>query len=300
MSTLDGTPLADETFEYRGLTFGQNCDIQVNSATGFHGYEVRTSDSDQPRGDGAIRGLDFVNPRILQFKLHIWEPDIDGQLYEQFWQQVRSAFRPSRSDDFPLFFKRPGQPEQFIRCRPIQLTRDENWTTYNRYGYPPVNLRAVDPRIYGTEEQQQIVPGFSLNRTGVDLPHVEFPMDWTTPGQSESIVQNDGNDYAWPLVRFYGPATGTTTAVAIENTTTGQVSSITTAIAPNQILTQDNEAAVTGADRLVVQLDGATRYASWGLPREPFALAPGDNTIRFTYTGQAPTCLMTWRSTSMD
>lgn len=293
--------LADMQWSYRGLTFGEGCDVLVNSVDGFEGFNTRNSDSDQPRGDGAIRGLDYVAARTIAFELSVWEPDMDGTLYESLWATVREAFRPSLDTDDPLVFARPGQPQRMIRCRPIQLTpRAEKWDRFNRAGEPKPVLKAVDPRIYSVEERSEVVPGFNTSRTGVSFPIVEFPIDWAATTQTEVAIENDGTATAYPLLRFYGPTAGTTTSVTLQNTTTGQVWTVVTPIAPNQILTGDMDAAVTGADRLVVALDGSTRYGAWSLPREPFGLAPGTNNLRFTYTGAQPRCLVTWRSTWMS
>lgn len=295
-------PLADGQYGFGTLVFGEGCDIMVNNAEGFEGFEVRSSDSDQPRGDGGLRGLDYVAPRTVAFELVAWEPDLDGSLYEAVWASIRATFRPSRTEDGELTFKRAGQPERLIRCRPVQLVRREDWKRFNRYGFPPVVLRAVDPRIYSTEVRSQNVSIFATTSGGAELPVTEFPVDFTGGTQTELVVQNDGTADAFPLLRFYGPTVGTCTAVKLTNSTTGQVFEVVTPIATGQILTGDMEAAVTGSERLVVALDGSSRYGSWALPREPFALAPGSNTLRFEVTGTSTDviCNVTWRSTWMD
>jgi hypothetical protein len=295
-------PLLDGTYSYGGLVFGDGCDIMVNRAEGFEGFEVRTSDSDAPRGDGGLRGLDYVAPRTLAFELNAWEADGDGTTYEGLWASVRSAFRPSRSLDQELVFKRPGAPERLVRCRPIQLARVANWDRFNRYGYPPVVLRAMDPRIYSTEVRTTNLSLYSSSSGGLDWPVTEWPVDFTGGFQTETVVQNDGTAEAFPLLRFYGPTIGTCTAVTVTNSTTGQVLQIITPLVTGQILTADMEAAVTGANRLVVEIGGSSRYGAWGLPREPFALAPGSNTLRFQVTGTSTDVVanVTWRSTWMD
>ncbi len=297
-------PLLDEQFSYRGLVFGEGAEVFVNRAEGFEGFEARTSDSDQPRGDGGIRGLDYVAPKTIAFELVVAElEDLDGSVYEGLWSQVRTAFRPSRELDHPLAFKRPGTPERFIRCRPVQLVRSEQFLRFNRYGFPPVVLRAVDPRIYSSALQSGNVPVYSATGGGVDF-EIDFDTDFVTTAGSaiEFVAQNDGTSEAYPLIRFYGSATGSVNGVTLINTTTGQELVIATAVTSGQILTGDMEAAVTGSDQLVISLDGASRYGDWALPREPFALAPGSNTLRFEVDGTATdvVCNLTWRHTWMD
>jgi Phage tail protein len=294
--------LADGQWSYNGLTFGEGCPIMVNRADGFEGFESRTSDADQPRADGALRGVDYVAPRTVSLELNAWEPDGDGSVYEALWASVRSAFAPSRTEDSPLVFKRPGQPERLIYCRPIVLTRSESWDRFGRYGYPPVVLRAVNPRLYSTVQRNTNLLPYASSSGGMDWPVTDWPIDFTGGFQTETVIQNDGTADAFPLLRFYGPTIGTCTGVTVTNSTTGQVLQISTTLLSGQILTADMEAAVTGANRLVVDIGGSSRYGSWALPRAPFAIAPGSNTLRFQITGTSTdvVCNIAWRSTWMD
>lgn len=292
--------LADYTYSYNGLVFGNGQQVMVDRAEGFEGFESRTSDSDQPRGDGGIRGLDYVAPRTIGFELVLAETtDTD---YETRWQTVRASFTPSRSADIPLTFKRPGQPERFVNCRPVQLVRAEGYRRFNQIGFPPVVLRAVDPRIYSTEEHQGNASVYAGAAGGLDYSITQFPADFSGGVQNELVVENAGAADAYPLIRFYGPVVGTCTGVTLTNTTTGQVLTVNTTITTGQILTADMEAAVTGADRLVISLSGSSRYGSWQLPRAPFALAAGSNTLRFQVTGTSTDmiCNITHRDTWID
>lgn len=295
--------LADLQWSYRDLVFGDGTRYHVNWVDGFEGHDARTSDSDNPRGDGAIRGLDYVAPRTVGFELAMIEIDGDTENpnYETMWLRIRNAFAPSRSLDYELAFKRPGMPERMIRCRPVQLTRKETYRQYNAVGFPPVTLRAVDPRIYSTELQTALLQPFSASVGGIDLPN-DLSWDFGAGSQIEVNAENDGNAEAYPLVRFYGPVSGTVTGVTLTNVTTGDVLEISATITSGQILTADMTAAVTGANSLVISLDGASRYADWELPRRAFALAPGSNTLRFEVTGTSTDaqCLLQWRDTWMD
>lgn len=293
--------LSDLQFSYRGLTFGAGTEYHVNRAEGFEGYEVRTSDSDQPRGDGAIRGLDYVAARTIAFELAVIGLTDGDTTYEEYWDQVRSTFRPSREDDFVLTFARPGQPERIIRCRPVSLVRIEDYKRFNTVGFPPVVLRAADPRVYSSSLHTAYIPPYSSSGGGIDFP-LNPELDFGTTTSIEAVVANAGTADAYPVVQFFGPGTGTVTAVKLTNTTTDQELEITATVTSGQILQADMEAAVTGANRLVISLDGSTRYGDWELPREPFALAPGSNTLRYEITGTSTdaVCHISWRDTWLD
>lgn len=293
--------LSDLQFSYRGLVFGEGSEFGVNRVEGLEGFETRVSDADLPRSDGAIRGVDFVAPRLVTFELAIIELTGGATTYEQYWAQIRAAFRPSRTEDLPLTFARPGMPERFIRARPVSLIRTETYRRYNVVGFPPIALRAADPRIYSAELHSANAAVYSSVGGGADFG-LDYGVDFTGGVQTELVVDNAGDADAFPVVRFYGPTAGTCTGVSLTNTTTGQVLDINAAVASGQILTADMEAAVTGANRLVVALGGSSRYGSWAQPRTPFALAPGSNVLRFEVDGTTTDMVanLQWRDTWLD
>jgi hypothetical protein len=292
--------LTDYQYSFNGLTFGDGTGYFVDHAEGFEGYETRVSDSDQPRGDGGIRGLDYVAPRTVAFTLALGETSDTG--YEARWAAIRAAFAPSRSTDLPLVFKRPGMVERYVNCRPIQLTRIEEYLSFDQVGHPPVVLRAVDPRLYSTTPQTANATIFAGSSGGMDWPVGNWPVDYTGGTQNLAVLVNNGAADAYPLIRVYEPITGTLTGFTLTNLTNGSVLQVTTSITTGQILTADMTAAVTGANSLIVSLDGANRYGSWAVPRSAFSLSPGTNLLKFQVTGTSTDviCNVTWADTWLN
>lgn len=292
--------LLDYQYNFNGLTFGDGTSYMIDHAEGFEGFEVRSSDSDQPRNDGAIRGLDYVSPRTIAFTLSLAETSDTS--YETDWVALRSAFMASRSTDRALTFKRPGQVERYVNCRPIQLTRVEEYLSFDQIGHPPLVFRAVDPRIYASDVQQVNATVFATSAGGMDWPVTNWPIDFTGGTQNLAVAVNNGTADAYPLIRFYGPVVGTVTGVTLTNITNGSVLQVSTTITTGQILTADMTAAVTGANSLVVSLDGSNRYGSWVVPRSAFSLSPGSNSLKFQVTGTSTDaiCNLTWNDTWLD
>lgn len=292
--------LLDGQFSYGGLVFGDGTDYHIDHAEGFEGYDTRVSDSDQPRNDGGIRGLDYVAPRLVAFTLALGAAD--SSTYESRWAAIRAAFLPSRSLDMPLTFKRPGQVERFVSCRPITLTRVQEYLSFDQIGRVPLAARAVDPRIYSSVQYSQNATVYATTGGGMNWPVTLWPVNYTGGMQSLLSIVNNGTAPAYPLIRFYGPLTNTCTGVTLTNRTNGSVLAINTTILTGQILTADMTAAVTGANTSVIDLSGSSRYGSWVVPRTPFSLSPGDNVITFQVTGSSTDCLcnLTWRDTWMD
>lgn len=292
--------LADSTYNYNGLTFGDGTSIMVDHAEGFEGFDTRVSDSDQPRNDGSIRGLDYVAARTIAFTLSMGETD--STTYETDWATLRAAINPSRSTDSALTFKRPGQVERYINCRPIQLVRVEEYLHFNQIGHPPLVFRAVDPRIYSTTTQQVTATVFAGTAGGMDWSITEWPVEYTGATQNLSVAVNNGSADAYPLIRFYGPTVGTCTGVTLTNITNGDVLAVSTTITSGQILTADMTAAVTGANTQIISLGGSNRYGSWTAPRSAFRISPGSNSLKFQVTGTSTDMLavITWADTWLD
>lgn len=281
--------LADNTFYYNGLTFGDDTGYYVDRVEGLEGFDTRLSDSDEPRNDGAIRGLDYVSARTIAFVLSLGETTAED--YEDRWAALRAAFAPSRTVDRALTFKRAGQVERYVNCRPIQLVRSEDYKAYGMVGHPPVVFRAVDPRIYASDSQAIVATVFAASSGGMDWAVANWPIDFTGATQNLISAVNNGTADAYPLIRFYGPTVGTVTGVTLTNLTNGDVLQVTTTITTGQILTADMTAAVTGANTLVISLDGANRYGSWAVPRSAFRLSPGSNDLKFQVTGTSTDAL---------
>lgn len=292
--------LADHTYNFNGLTFGLGTSIMVDHAEGFEGFDVRQSDSDQPRNDGAIRGLDYVAPRTVAFTLSLGETSDTS--YEADWATLRAAINPSRSIDQALTFKRPGQIERYINCRPVQLVRVQEYLSFDQVGHPPLVLRAADPRIYSTTSQSVNLPIYAASAGGMDWSVTDWPIDYTGGFQSLIPMVNNGSADAFPLIRVYGPLTGTCTGFTLTNITNGAVLAVSTSISTGSILTADMTAAVTGANSLVISLDGSSRYGSWTVPRSAFNLSPGSNSLKFQITGTSTdvVCNLTWADTWLD
>lgn len=292
--------LADYQFSYNGLVFGQGTNYYVDHHEGIEGFTARVSDSDQPRNDGGIRGLDYVAPKVIAFTLALGETSDTS--YETRWAALRAAFMPSRSTDLPLVFKRPGVAERQINCRPIQLTRVEEFLSFDQVGHPPLVLRAADPRIYATTVQSANATVYSAVAGGMDWPVGNWPIDYTGATQNLLAVTNNGTAEAYPLVRFFGPVVGTVTGVTLTNLTNGSVLAIATTMTTGDILTADMTAAVTGANSLIISLGGASRYGSWTVPRTAFSLSPGSNVLKFQVTGTSADAIanLTWQDTWMD
>lgn len=262
--------LVDGTYSFRGLVFGLGTDypLALPHIDGLEGFEARSGDVDLPRGHGSIPGQHFraAAQMLAPFVLHG-----DRETVEAKMAILRDTFQVSEDTQFDLEFKKQGQPQRLIRCRPTGFARGD--TPSGLVAAPKVALIAADPRIYSSEVVTTIVPLYSPAGGGIDAP-VNAPVNVSAGVQVETTVTNDGTADANPTVRFYGPFT----EVVLTNVTTGDTLTVETTATAGQVLTYDGGAFLTGEH--VVSLDGAGRYADWQ-ERLPFVLPPGTSTLRF-------------------
>jgi hypothetical protein len=256
--------LSDYQFNYATavdtLTFGPNGatvpNVDIEEVSGLEDLDVRVGDREFARQDGDISGLHRAEFREIRFKIEV-RSSVLNQTYYDLVTKTREIFtrRADPSDtDGVLTFKLPGEPEQIIRCRPIRRRESRNART--EYGLLPMEilLRAADPRIYAVD--------------------------------TDTSTTNNGNDFAYPILNF-----GAVTSASITNSTTGDTISISSATGSGNLIA-DMDKWVRGTSGLIVYRGSTDNYFAWDLPRRPFRLAPGANSI--SGSGYSLTKRHTW------
>ena len=281
-------------YQYRlggwtGLLIGAHTDYRVESVKGLEGATVRFEDTDQPRDDGAVRGLDLQMPRTVMFKLRAAPDAADRDVVEARLEALYRALRPQRTDDWELIWRHPGRPLRSLYCRPIDTMRElsiEQALT----GEQVLTLRAADPRHYSAVVRRVTVP--------------------VSPDESEVVTvvaaTNSGNDRSYPLIRITGPTSGPDVSrVQLVNASANTTFDVATLLQPGAELIGNMRARVVGARTSVVTLNGTSKYGSWQQPRQPWYLAPdpdaefGQNVLylRTTPAGAPVTCTIEYQDT---
>ncbi len=286
--------LADHQFWFgvhdEGILFGLDTDIDVVEVDGLEAFDVRSGSRELPRDDGAVPGYHLVNQKMPVFDI---EALTDSQYYE-----FLDVIEPYRNHEGELHWKFPGRGQVFMRGRPRSRTARRDGLTQ---GALPISVafEIADPRIYGVDLHQGSIPIYTPSSGGLDF-EVDFEVDFTGSGSTgEFVAVNAGNSNAYPIVRFFGPDSGTCTAVLLENIDTGVDLDIDTTITAGQILTADMDSRKRGSGSRIIDLAGASKYGDWQLPRETFYLQPRDNTLRLSITGSSTdvSAIINWRDT---
>lgn len=276
--------LADWTwrFELAGdhIDFGDGTDLDIVKVDALDGWDVRTSSRPIPRGHGMAAGSHFLPGLEPVFTL---EAIGDQQQVEQVREVWAAGFIVSQETQGTLTFKRPGTAERFFYARVIARDWPLDAVTNAMDVESTVAFEITDPRAYSTDLHNVHLEPFEASG-GLNYPVVDYPKNWTVVG-NEKVAHNDGNIGSPPLVRFFGPESGTMNGVQLLNVTTGVLLDVQTDINPGQALTFDVRAFVAATGGRVVDLAGANRYGSWQQPRSPLLIVPGDNLLRFTGDG---------------
>lgn len=273
---------------WTGLLVGDSTPYQVESHEGLEGWELRTSDDELPRSDGALRGVDLQAKRQMLWKIKLGSDeagvatqqlDVDTSLHTLY-----RALIPQRDEDWELIWRHPGRPLRMVRCRPVNLIRELGWAD-TVLQEQPFTLVATDPRHYSAFLHQ-------VRLTAVPASQLSNPV---TTG-----VVNVGNSFAYPKIRIDGPSSGSpVTRIELVNASYDVRFVFEGALTKGSTLIGDMEARATGAPRSVVTIDGQSKYAAWQHPRETFRLGPGDNGLYLltTPTGAPVTCTLDYRDT---
>lgn len=290
--TTGGTTarVAPFNYQYRlggfgGLLIGSGTQFMVQGTEGLDGWDVRTSDDDLPRGDGALRGVDLESARQILFHLNV------GSGRDEVERNLEILYRalvPRREEDFELIWRHPTKPVKMMRVRPISLPRIRDNSALGAAETSFV-LRAADPRQYSASTHK-----------------VTIPVSPTTGTPTVRQVFNLGNSAAYPVITISGASNGVTVSrVELVNASALVSFDVQLTLLRGSTLVGDMDARITGAPRSIVTLDGQSKYGSWQLPRDPFRIDPdptgqgGFNNLylRTTPAGAPVTCTIEYRDT---
>lgn len=250
--------LNDYEYSYRGLTFGGATNYGVVSESGILDVDTRVSDRPFPRKPGALSGKHLADAKTIEIVIEVRGTMASTTLATRI-EDVMVAFTalnydlPSEDSD-QLVFKYPGFVEQYIRCRPIRRTLVQGRTFVSELGVRQiaVQLNAYDPRRYASDTTDSGVVTGSFN------------------------VTNAGNVYTYPRIVFTLNGSGNATLV---NNTTGESLVIVGATASASLTANMGRAIRGDIVNKIIHEGSVDKYTKWQLPRTPWGLAPGVNSL---------------------
>lgn len=244
---------------WNGLLIGSGCDFRVESIDGLEGWEMRTSDSDLPRGDGALRGIDLQSARQAQFKINYNGSQAD---IETAVDLLYRTLIPQANSDWQLIYRHPGRPLRVLNCRPITVTRQMSIDQLIVHNQTFI-LRAADPRHYSATTNSVTIPVTVVHDSPISVN-----------------VNNLGDSPAYPVITVKVPlTTPQVTRIELVNSTADTVFDVRTVVGSGSTLVGDMQSRATGTPASIVTVDGQSKYGAWQFPRTTFRLNPGVNQV---------------------
>ena len=287
--------IEDYQMEYGGLTFGLGTAIGLEDIAGFDDFNMTMGDTSIPRQWGDVPGLHTAQGKEVTLQITTHDPAAMAI--------ALAAFQPS-DEPMALYLRMPGVGDRFVWARVISRAMPRN-PGHKFKQMMTIRFKAADPRIYASVEESDTMSIYDPSGGGTDYAkngNVNYIGD---PTAGEITAQNDGSTLTYPLIRFYGPSTGTMTGATVQNITTGAeaVFVFVTPMSIGDIFYADMRRIVTvdPGDEPYISLGVTNRYGDWQLPRTPFAIQPGPNVLRFEGTGTTTdaSAVITWRDASL-
>lgn len=252
--------LSNFQFSYRGITMGEGTNYDIIKMEGLHDLIVKDTDRDNPRSQGTIPGIHSATFRLVRCTLFV-RGTAGSTTHEEDIQDLMDALssdqhmQPSEADD-QFTFKFPGEDEKFIFCRPVRRSRPRRSESEGGLATVRFELKTYDPRTYSTTEDDS---GYKT---------------------SAFVVVNNGGALAYPILEFDADSLG---GIQIDNSTNGASFSVAGMTASSTGYTADMGRWVRGrGDLLIIYKASTNHYAKWQIPRDPFYLDPGSNSLTVT------------------
>jgi len=151
-----------------------------------------------------------------------------------------------------LHWQWPNEAERFIRVKPTKRDTERSFMTETGHFPIRAQLLAADPRWYTA------APAVLTNQTGT------------------FSVTNSGKARAYPRLNF---ARSAATRVRVTNNTTGVVLDVNGLPSASTDVTADMDIYIRGESGLVIFVGSTNHYGQWVVPRSPFYLLPGSNSL---------------------
>jgi hypothetical protein len=281
--------------EYRGVRMGVGESVLVKELVG---WEDQSASPGSPKlaaehGGAPIRKL--AEPLTITAVLALVDPTARDTLL------AALSVAGSEEVEHQLIMRNDpfGAPDRFRWARVDDRRMPRDRLAHAGVSGVKVRWEARDPRLYALTEESIVLAPYNAGAGGIDFPW-DFPLDFTAPVGTEKVATvTDGDNPAYPVIRFINQGATTCTQVTLFQRTSLQVLDIVTPIAAGETLTVDLLALIRRTGGLTVYLGGVSRYGAWTPPRDPLHLDPGDNRLRFTAepAGVDMICGISWRPT---
>ena len=271
-----GSLVSDYRPEYRGLVVGSGTQFITEDWSGLLvPASVRSSDTPMQDLDGAVWGRDLYDAREIEisFKIIDWNgiPAEDSLAW-----LVRQTQKTNK--EFPLIFKRPGQPKKRFYVRPRRWDFPSDYELAHGLADGEISFVAADPLAYSDSEYSTTITIANTNTSATG--------DVQMNGDAGDADNKEG--YCWATYTITGPAQNPM-VTSVEH---GRTMKFNVTLTAGQTMVVDSK-------KKTIKINGVDSYNVRANDNQWFPLLPGRN--RLTYTravgaAQSPLGVL-WRDT---
>lgn len=237
-----------------GLTFGASTNVDVLKISGLTDLVVRRDDRAIARHPGGIPGTVLAADKYVEMELIVRRGVQSEATWRALVDSVEFAFSVEEGQaQKELHWQWPNEAERFMRVIPTKRDSERSFMTETGHFAIRAQLLAPDPRWYVA------APNVLNNQTGT------------------FSVSNNGKVRAYPILNI---ARTSLTRVRVTNNTTGVVFDVDNLVSSSTDVTGDMDKLIRGEAGLIVHFGASNNaYGKWVLPRTPFYLAVGSNSL---------------------
>lgn len=235
------------------LTMGQGTNYDFMEINGLTDYVSRRDDRPMARHHGGVPGVLLADSRDIEADIIVRKGAQSDSAWRDSIDNFESAFSITEGEgQRELHWQFPGEEERFVRCRVTKRQTVRSFQSETGLYAVRVQLVAADPRVYIAAQS-------------------------VTNNQSGTFsISNNGKTRAYPILNFSRSAA---TRVRVTNNTTGVVLDVNGLPSASTDVTADMDKYIRGEFGLVIFVSATNHYAQWVLPRVPFYLMPGSNSL---------------------
>lgn len=274
---------ADYTYDINGLMIGAGTPYKVMKIDGLFALPDVIGDDEQRENSDGERSTnsEILAGRTVTIDLNILTDDLPpGTTVDDLYEDLQDVTSDIRTP-FNFGIKRPGRDERFLSTKIKRRAFVADWEFTHGNGIGSVQLKATDPRIYGSTLVTNNI-GLQTLAGGRSYP-LAYPRSYGAGAIAGVLIINNDGTYSAPILLNVN---GAGQDPIIEHVEQGRVMSF-------------SGISIAAGDDLIIDTLAKTAFMNGASQRtkmlraEWFLLNKGVNTIRFSSAISGPGQLMT-------
>lgn len=279
-----------------GYVFGRNTDIEVMDLDDGGKPDANVGDISLPGEDGIRFGYDTLGPKTLTLEMLVNQ--YGAEEGRAAWRALSALWNGNKLRSTPgaVTYLRmnlegnSGPLRVYGRPRKFEAVTSKQWSGINAGAIQiAADFIASDDKFYDDTESQYTFNLLPDTSGGFTWP-ITWPVFFTSSGEKQDTVRNEGNVDTWPVITFTGPVANP--AIFYNN---GESLRLNTSLTAGQSVTIDTR---PWARTVLRENGGSIAGTLRGARLSEMALPPGTTEIGFRGTDATglARCTVSFRS----